>query len=93
MRIALHSGVGSNDILGVEHIEHLNVAFHYLVVNEVVVASELGCVIAAYGLVEIRRHGLGKARLVEHTIVLSRVGLDFQVDNARLELGGSSVVF
>ena len=48
-----HCGVVLYYILGVEHINHLGIALANLTVDEVLIACELGCMVAADVLVEV----------------------------------------
>ena len=72
--------VADDEILGVEHIEHLHVVLGQLAFNEVVVAGELSSVVTAHCLVEVRWHRLAEVLYIEHAVVDVLVGKNLSVD-------------
>ena len=89
--------VGAYYIFGVEHVEHAEVGFRGIALEEVrqmsvdkiLIAGELGGVVSAHHLVVIRRGSSLKLRNIHHAVVHGRVGKNHAVVFAQGEGVGS----
>ena len=72
--------VANDEVSCVEHIEYLHVATGYLMVDKVLIASELGGMVATHSLVEIAWHSLHEVLLVIDAIVHGGVAQNLVID-------------